>query len=123
MNMSEGQDWRILNLQFDAYINNDVGFKIEMISLIIVSIRELLHAAYLAYDTNNASLYHSLEHKSRSMMRILNDNEFERYVKDLKEALSRREGTDCLRGIDQLRVLADSIIRSLERMVEQMKSG
>jgi hypothetical protein len=123
MNRSEGQNWRILNLQFDAHVNNDVGFKIELISLIIVSIRELVTAAYHAYDTNDTSVYNSLDHKSRSMVRILNDREFEGCVKDLKDALSRREGDDCLRELEQLRVLADGIIRSLERMVEQLKSG
>jgi hypothetical protein len=121
MNMSEGQDWRILNLQFDAHVNNDIGFKIELISLIIVSIRELVKAAYQAYDTNDASMYNSLDHKSRSMVRILNDKEFEWCVKDLKEALLRRQEAECLRGIDQLRVLAESIVRSLERMLEEMK--
>jgi hypothetical protein len=123
MNMSGSQDWRILNLQFDAAVKNDVGFKIEVISLIIISIRELLKAAYQAYDTNDASLYHSLDHKSRSMVRILNDKEFEGCIKDLKKAFSLQQGADCLRGLEQLKVLADSIIKSLERMVEEMRGG
>lgn len=122
--MSTGnQDPRTLNLQFEPHVEKDVDFKIGLITMMIVSIRELEEAAYKGYDQKDVKVYHGAEHKARSTVRLLNDREFETCIRNLGEALSAQHDADSLKAVDQFRLLADSIIRSLEQTLHQLRKN
>lgn len=122
--MSTGnQEPRVLNLQFEPHVEKDVDFKIGLITMMIANIRELEEAAYKGYDRKDAKAYHDAEHKARSTVRLLNDPEFETCIKNLGGALSTQHDGDSLKAVDQFRLLADSIIRSLEHTLHQLRKN
>lgn len=120
---TSNQDLRTLNLQFEPHVEKDVDFKTGLITMMIVSIRELEEAAYKGYDQKDAKVYHDAEHKARSTVRLLNDREFETCIRNLGEALSVKRDADSLKAVDQFRLLADSIIRSLEHTLRQLRKN
>lgn len=122
--MSTGnQEPRVLSLQFEPHVEKDVDFKTGLITMMIANIRELEEAAYKGYDQKDVKVYHIAEHKARSTVRLLNDREFETCIKNLGEALSTQQEADSLKAVDQFRLLADSIIRSLEHILHQLRKN
>jgi hypothetical protein len=119
---------RPLNIKFDIYSDSeDNEFKSELVLLMISSVQELRVAAANAFHLRNADIFKKAAHKAKSTIVILDDNEFAGVVEDYKSHLVELESRlkDDLNPckIEKLNEVCDSIVESLEKEAEQLRSS
>jgi hypothetical protein len=76
---------RLLHVDFDLHADDDLGFKNELIGLMIVNLHELRHALELSLQQMDMSYFRKACHKVSSTMSLLADSEFNEIVEALKK--------------------------------------
>jgi hypothetical protein len=127
MGYSTSNKLRPLNIKFDIYSDSeDNEFKSELLTLMKGSIQELQMAAAIALAQKSSETFKKAAHKAKSTLVLLDDSEFVATVEDFKVHLvtfEERFNNDVNSGkIDKLNELCDSIVESLEREAEQLRS-
>lgn len=118
---------RPLNIKFDVYSDGDDNeFKSELVSLMRGSLLELRQAGILAFKLRSSEIYKKAAHKAKSTLILLDDAELLEAVEDFKVQLMESENrlnesmNPC--KIQKLNDLCDSIVESLEKEAEQLRS-
>lgn len=75
---------RPLFINFEAYTDGDDEFKKELIDLIIDNLRELQQTMKIACQTNDGPLFHTVCHKIKATIHMLEDAELSENVEQLK---------------------------------------
>jgi hypothetical protein len=128
MGYSTSNKLRALNIKFDMYSDGeDNEFKSELLTLMKGSILELQVAAAKAFNMRNADIFKKAAHKAKSTLILLDDREFfdtvETFKHDLDGFDSQPKDDLNSRKIDKLNELCDSIVESLEKEAEQLRSS
>jgi hypothetical protein len=128
MGYSTSNKLRPLNIKFDVYSDGDDNeFKSELLSLMKGSVLELQSAAVTSFNLRNADIFRKAAHKAKSTLVLLDDTEFFSAVEEFKEQVVEFEGknTNELNSckIDKLNELCDSIVESLEKEAEHLRSS
>ncbi|HYG19370.1 MAG TPA: hypothetical protein VD816_10585 [Ohtaekwangia sp.] len=123
MNAAQSQDLRKLNIQFEAYGADDPDFKKELIVLMLDNIKELCEAVCQSFDWKNAAVFETAAHKVKSTLNLLNDQEFNNCIQDLKEIFDITDEAAIKRKMNEFSELSDGIIRSLEYEVRLLRTG
>jgi hypothetical protein len=118
---------RPLNIKFDIYSDSeDNEFKSELVTLMKGSVRELQLSAAEAFNQRNSDIFKKAAHKAKSTLVLLDDSEFFVVVDDLKnhliefETRMNEQMNPC--KINKLNELCDSIVESLEKEAESLRS-
>jgi hypothetical protein len=119
---------RPLNIKFDIYSDGeDNEFKSELVSLMRGSVLELQQAGALAFKLKSAEVFKKASHKAKSTLVLLDDSELLAIVEEFKNHLIEAETrlSDSMNPckIQKLNELCDSIVESLEREAEQLRSS
>ncbi len=89
MNATNESSLRPLNIDFDQYTDGDIEFKNELVSLMIIDLRDLQKSLVLATQSNNPEIYLKACHKARTTVVILNDPELILVLEELKTSGAR----------------------------------
>ncbi|MEO5979887.1 MAG: hypothetical protein ABIS36_13385 [Chryseolinea sp.] len=75
---------RIITIDFDQFSENDPAFKRQMIDLMIENLEELESAYYQSSNSNDPSFLSKAYHKVKTTLVMLNDEELDAVIEDLK---------------------------------------
>lgn len=82
------QTLRTLNIDFDQYTEGDLGFKRELITLLVKNVREFVQSLADSISKNNPEIFTEACHKSKITIHMLNDNEYNSIVRNLQADLA-----------------------------------
>lgn len=82
------QTLRTLNIDFDQYTEGDLGFKRELITLLVKNVREFVQSLSDSISKNNPEIFAEACHKSKITIHMLNDNEYNSIVRNLQADLA-----------------------------------
>jgi CheY-like chemotaxis protein len=120
--LSNSVEPRPLRIKFDLYADSDDGFKIELLQLMMINIRELQQACYKAFYSADARTYQAISHKVKSTLILLDDREFTYMVDDLKHSFITGTKQELLQEkVDKFNFLSESIMKTLEQELLALK--
>lgn len=105
---------RVLRIDFNTYTEGDEDYKKKLISMLIVNILELQRAQLLADCQNSHVIFLNACHKMIFTLKILNDNDLNEVILQLKDTLLTPVETK-KHAITLFNTVCDEIIRSLEK--------
>jgi hypothetical protein len=119
---------RPLNIKFEVYSDgDDFEFKTELIALMKDSVRELQTAAANSFNLRNPEIFRKAAHKAKSTLVLLDDNEFIAVVEAFKNQMvsydDRSDEELNPYKINKLNEVCESIVESLEKEAEQLRSS
>ena len=102
-----GKKLRPLLINFDIYQDSDdLEFRLELVSLMAGSLKELLASASEALEHGKVDLFKKAVHKSKSTLVLLKDNDLdvavERFTSRLENQEFNRLREICLAVVDSL---------------------
>ena len=83
--VNQGMLNRKLSIDFELYTDNDAEFKSELIDHIIDNLHELLQSYRLSVDQKDSGSFHKACHKVKTTLVMLEDDELNALVEDLKK--------------------------------------
>lgn len=104
---------RPINIRFDHFQDADAKFRYDLASLMAQNIRELEQALFKSFYSSDQKDFHAAAHKAKSTLVLLNDQEYEYIVDNLKESLHAGDRKVLTEKINRFSVLSESIIKSL----------
>jgi CheY-like chemotaxis protein len=121
--LSSSTEFRPLKINLHLYADSDIDFKIELVELMVSNLRELQYASYKAYYDGDPRYYATISHKVKSVLILLNDQEFMDVIDDLKSAFGNEEKLAVLQEkINKFNYLSECIIKTLERELSSLRS-
>jgi hypothetical protein len=115
MKPSRQSDHRTININFEAYGDNDPEFKVELMTLMVENIQELVEAASKSIALSNPQIFKEAAHKTKSTIKLLDDKTFTHEIESLKETLLIPNEASTLQKVDGFKKLAEDMLSSLER--------
>jgi CheY-like chemotaxis protein len=114
---------RPVYINFDMFGENDQAFRSQLVSLMVINLRELQFASYRAfYSYDKHALLASL-HKVKSTITILNDRELLNLIEDVKESFVSNEKKEVVQSkIRKLNEFIEGLIRVLEKPLDAVVS-
>jgi hypothetical protein len=100
---------RSLSAKLEAYTDDDVAFKRELITLMINNLRELSQALH----QREFNIFEAVAHKTKSTLTILDDEEINRIVDDLRKVLKAGNAV-CSKLTELFLKRVDHLIKCLE---------
>ena len=82
--INESKLSRTLFVDFELYADNDPDFKRELIDHMVDNLQELLQAYRTSIDQNDTTPFQKVCHKVKTTLVILEDDELNALVEDLK---------------------------------------
>ena len=103
---------RPISVNWENYADDDLAFKQELVTLMIGSLRELQHTVR-RISIGNEGDFEKAVHKSKSVLVILGDSEFNGLIEELK-LLTSKSSFQKNEKVDRFFQISDALIRSLE---------
>ncbi len=112
---------RPINIKFDFFQNADTKFRYDLTLLMAQNIRELEESLFKSFYTADKRGFHSTAHKVKSTLILLNDQEYDYLVDNLKESLPTTDRKALTEKINRFSVLSESILKSLNEYLHVLK--
>lgn len=121
MKTSGQSDHRTININFEVYGDNDPEFKIGLMKLMMENIQELITAAAESIVLGNPQVFKVVAHKTRSTIKLLNDDIFTGEIELLVNSLLAPNQDVAVQKANDFQLLADKMLKGLERETMLLK--
>jgi hypothetical protein len=123
MKPSSQSDHRTININFEAYGDDDPEFKVDLMKLMMDDIQQLVDAAVKALTSRNPQVFKVAAHKAKSTVKLLDDELFTLEIESLNEMLLASNQTVAVQKVNDFQHLAEEMLRSLERETLLLKGN
>jgi hypothetical protein len=115
MKPAQQSDDKIISINFEVYGVDDPEVKMRLLTLMMENIQELVDAASHAIARSNPQIFKTAVHKSKSTIKLLEDEAFATEIESLKESLPDANQAVVHQKLNDFKQLADRMLKSLAR--------
>jgi CheY-like chemotaxis protein len=122
--LSNTIDCRPLRLKLNLYSDSDAEFRADLVSMMILNLRELQQACYKSYYAEDLRALQNVSHKVKSTLILLDDLEYTYVIDDLRQSFAHREKPEELQQkINRFNRLTEGIVKTLKGEISKLKEA